>query len=53
MLWHNRRNPCTDLWPWLGTIQPGEEKSVTGRLYFLRGHRCFDRLLGSFQSDVW
>lgn len=45
LLWHNRDHPCTDLWPWLGDIEPGQEKAAEGWLLFLEGEAGPDEVL--------
>jgi len=53
LLWHNPKNPCTDIWHWLGTLEPGEERVSCGRLYFKPARRAFDELLARFRTDAW
>jgi len=53
LLWHNPKNPCTDLWHWIGTVQPGEERASVGRLYFVARRHCLDELLARFRTDAW
>jgi len=53
LLWHNIKNPCTDLWPWYGTVEPGEQKQTEGRLYFLEGQPEFDEVLRRYRTDPW
>lgn len=53
LLWHNVKHPCTDLWPWVGTIGPGDETQVQGRLYFLDGQVDPDAIVMRYRSEAW
>ena len=53
LVWHNVRNPCTDLWLWFGRLLPEEQRSVTGRIYFLTGRDGLQQVRDRYYSDQW
>jgi len=53
LVWHNAKNPCTDLWLWVGRLLPEEQRVVTGRLYFLTGVDGLQQARDRFYADVW